>query len=373
MQTEIAQLSVIRLIFRLSVLILFAVFCKADNMTAPTTGLVAYWPFDETSGVVAHDQSGNSNNGTLLCNNNCLPLPGWIAGQRNGGLNFSGPNDFVSVPDNAGLRVTNAFTVSFWLRKTTGTVGLNYIGKGGAGRANGFNIATGTPGNYLYINLYSNGIQTGRCATGAILQDQIWQHFAFTNNGSAITIYVNGVANVTCNGAAAAGSDNSPLLIGGINPANPDGILDEARIYNRALSAREIAAVYNDPGVPFTGPVGVSVGPAGTTLLASQTAQFTATVTNSANTGVTWAVNPAVGSISPTGLYTAPAAVNSQQIVTVTATSVADPTKSASIATTLSTAQVLPRSSYRSFLASTGRTSRSSSATTAGRPRHTPS
>ena len=77
-------------------------------------------------------------------------------------------------------------------------------------------------------------------------------------------------------------------------------------------------------------PVNVTVTPATVSLSAGKTQQFTATVTGgSGNTSVTWTLSPNVGSISNAGLYTAPATISSQQTVTATATSVADPTKSA--------------------------------------------
>jgi len=84
--------------------------------------------------------------------------------------------------------------------------------------------------------------------------------------------------------------------------------------------------------------VTVSVTPTSASLYASQTQPFTATVTGSANTSVTWSVNPSVGSIDSTGLYTAPGTIASQQSVTVTATSVADTTKTASATVTLNPA-----------------------------------
>jgi hypothetical protein len=74
---------------------------------------------------------------------------------------------------------------------------------------------------------------------------------------------------------------------------------------------------------PQTG-VGVSVSPNNVTLTSSQTQQFTASVTGTANTGVAWSVYPAIGSISSTGLYTAPANLTSAKTLTVTATSLAD-------------------------------------------------
>lgn len=74
----------------------------------------------------------------------------------------------------------------------------------------------------------------------------------------------------------------------------------------------------------------VNLNPTSTTLVASQTTQFTATVTGTSNTAVTWSLNPAIGTLSASGLYAAPASIASPQTVTVLATSVADPTKSAS-------------------------------------------
>src|SRR6266849_6221664 len=84
-----------------------------------------------------------------------------------------------------------------------------------------------------------------------------------------------------------------------------------------------------------TSPVAVSINEGLNSLAVGQVAQFTASVTGTANTGVTWSISPAgQGSINPsTGIYTAPASVASPslQTVTVTATSVADPARSASV------------------------------------------
>jgi hypothetical protein len=88
--------------------------------------------------------------------------------------------------------------------------------------------------------------------------------------------------------------------------------------------------------------VSVTVAPTAVNLTTNQQVQFTATVIGSTNTSVTWSVdgiplgNSTVGMVSATGLYTAPAAVPASPVVSVTATSVADPTKSASAAVTIS-------------------------------------
>ena len=75
--------------------------------------------------------------------------------------------------------------------------------------------------------------------------------------------------------------------------------------------------------------VAVAVSPSSSSLASGATQQFSATVTGSSNTAVTWSIAPAVGSISTTGLYTAPASITATQTITVNATSAADSTKTA--------------------------------------------
>ena len=79
----------------------------------------------------------------------------------------------------------------------------------------------------------------------------------------------------------------------------------------------------------------VTASPSTVSLGAGQSQQFNATVTGSLNQSVTWSISPAVGTISATGLYTAPAVLTSNQVVTVTATSVADITRFGTATVTL--------------------------------------
>ncbi|MBV9743700.1 MAG: hypothetical protein JO099_08045, partial [Acidobacteriia bacterium] len=93
--------------------------------------------------------------------------------------------------------------------------------------------------------------------------------------------------------------------------------------------------LYGPLDFSYTPLLSVTVMPTTVSLGAAQTQQFTATVSGSGNTGITWTLNPPVGMVTPAGLYTAPQSVNTTQTVTLTATSVADPTKFASATITL--------------------------------------
>lgn len=118
--------------------------------------------------------------------------------------------------------------------------------------------------------------------------------------------------------------------------------------------------------------VSVTLSPASASVQVSKTQQFTATVSGSSNSAVTWSVNgvgggnSTVGSVASSGLYTAPATVPSIATVTITATSAADPTKSAqatvtvvaAVSVTLSpSAASVAVSATRQFSAAVGGTS----------------
>ena len=92
---------------------------------------------------------------------------------------------------------------------------------------------------------------------------------------------------------------------------------------------------FTPKGVTPPTPVEVSVNPTSTTLNGGQTQQFTASVSGSSNTSVTWSVSPQIGTISANGLYTAPMPVSLSQTVTITARSAADTSKTASAVVSL--------------------------------------
>ena len=94
--------------------------------------------------------------------------------------------------------------------------------------------------------------------------------------------------------------------------------------------------LYVPTNFTYSIPVSINVTPATATLFATQTQQFSATVIADGSTAVTWSVTPnGAGTVSSTGLYTAPSSIPVGQTVTVIATSVADITKSASATVTL--------------------------------------
>ncbi len=87
--------------------------------------------------------------------------------------------------------------------------------------------------------------------------------------------------------------------------------------------------------ITVTTPITVSLTPTSATLSASQTQQFTATVSGTSNTAVQWSMSGTVGTLSSTGLYTAPSSISVTEVISITATSAASLTVSATATVTL--------------------------------------
>jgi hypothetical protein len=94
--------------------------------------------------------------------------------------------------------------------------------------------------------------------------------------------------------------------------------------------------------VTLTAAVTISISPTTVALGQNSSQTFTASVGNSGNTAVTWAVTSGAGSVDSTGKYTSPASLSASSTATVTATSVADTTKTASATVTLVPATAAP-------------------------------
>jgi hypothetical protein len=83
------------------------------GMAANTSAdLIAHWQFDETSGSIAHDASGNGNDGTLKGD------PQWVSGRIGGAIEFDGVDDYVDV-GSVGISGTVQRTMAGWVKAST--------------------------------------------------------------------------------------------------------------------------------------------------------------------------------------------------------------------------------------------------------------
>ena len=155
------------------------------------------------------------------------------------------------------------------------------------------------------------------------------QQFVVTVTGTTNTAVSWSVSGSGCAGAACGTISTSGLFTA------PSAVPSPALITVTATSAADTTKSAK-ASVTIVRPVAVTIAPASAQVLTGGSQQFTATVTGTTNTAVSWTVSGAgcsgvaCGTISTSGLYTAPIAVPAPPQVTVTATSAADPTKTAS-------------------------------------------
>ncbi|MFN7918986.1 MAG: DUF1800 family protein [Bryobacteraceae bacterium] len=148
-----------------------------------------------------------------------------------------------------------------------------------------------------------------------------------------LTATVGGSANTAVTWSATGGSVSSSGLF-----TAPASVPSPATITVKATSAADPLVSASAVITVTAAPVTVSVSPASASVTIGATQQFTATVGGSANTGVTWSAT--AGSISASGLFTAPASVPNPATVTVKATSMADPNVSATASVTIKASAV---------------------------------
>jgi len=215
--------------------------------TAPTWGLVAYWPLTRTP----NDLSGNKHNGT----SNMVIATTDRFGNPVGAYNFNGTSSFIAVPDSASLRLANTdFTINAWVKLISYDAALNsdILSKRLALTNNGWNLgvagATGTTQGAVSFSTSGN-------ATGTTALDLNNWHMvtcSYTLATKQLKIYVDGVFNKTVvNISSPNATTDAMLYIGRDNPAlSGDGSffhggLNDIRIYNRGLSNNEINQLYN--------------------------------------------------------------------------------------------------------------------------------
>jgi hypothetical protein len=209
----------------------------------PINGLVAWWKFDETNGTVAYDSSGNGYDGNLIGGST------WATGKIGGAISLDGTNDYVEVSSRK-WNIENLFSVSFW-----------YLNNG----ADGTIFSLGTPSNNNEIMLWIlEGRQDfyfhkelgnwARIYEPTLSQD--WHHKTCVVNGGYLAnqmfSYINGSLHQSTykiSGVPGLLSDlqNRLLRIGSRVNASKffNGLIDDVRIYDRALSAEEVQALYN--------------------------------------------------------------------------------------------------------------------------------
>ncbi|MBI5359086.1 MAG: DUF2341 domain-containing protein [Planctomycetes bacterium] len=223
---------------------------KVTNPIYDETGISGSYHFEDGSGQIAMDSSGNIINGQLGSTTGTdANDPTWsTSGRFDKALSFDGTDDYVILTNNAAFN-TNYFTLSAWYKSTAAdpTIWQRVIGKG-PDATEAFALWINPTGDYLQANAHISAVQTGLNGTTDVA-DQTWHFLTGTFDGTSLRVYVDGKLEsfVNYSGVITANSEN--IAIGKEKSSTSDaypvnGLIDEVRIYNRALSQAEIAMLY---------------------------------------------------------------------------------------------------------------------------------
>ncbi|MGW6003977.1 LamG-like jellyroll fold domain-containing protein [Oerskovia enterophila] len=269
-------------------------------------GIRGLWGLDEGTGTTTADSSGWGQTGTLSGGAT------WVTGIDGKAVRLDGTAGKVSVPDGDGLDVSSALTVSAWVRPERHATQY-VVKKAVSGSADGYELGISSAGKpFLRVNQKTSG-DTFRANATSVLptNGSTWVHLAGTYDGQRLRIYVDGVEQGNVAGPASVGVNTLPLTIG----AQPDGLypfqgaVDQARLYDRALSGAEVAAIHQAVQPPAVPPVAqdvaastVSGTPVTGTLAGSSPSggALTFEVVAAPSSGTVAVTNPATGAFTYT-------------------------------------------------------------------------
>jgi glucose/arabinose dehydrogenase/fibronectin type 3 domain-containing protein len=211
--------------------------------TPQNTGLVAAYSFDAGIGSTLADASGSGNNGTISG-------PTWSTQGRTGGaLSFDGVNDLVSIPDASSLDLTTGMTLEAWVRPAAVTNWRTVVLKEQPGQLV-YAMYANNNGNRPTGNIFVGGDRELRGP--ARLTANTWSHLAATYDGATFRFFVNGTQAATMAVTGPMATSAGALRIGGNTVWSEwySGLIDDVRIYNRALTQAQIQSDMNTPVAP---------------------------------------------------------------------------------------------------------------------------
>jgi len=218
---------------------LFVITFISQTATAGVESIVLYLPFDEGSGDVVNDLSGNGNNGTIIGAK-------WVAGKMNEALEFDGAS-YVDIPNNDSLSLEKDITVMAWVFVQTGTSGEMAIVSKGQWAANDLPYElTVTPGANIYWQTYDDADHDD-CDPPSPPTGE-WHHIAATYDGASFKCYIDGEMKEEFAYTGTLPQNTANVTVGKRSKADEcylNGMIDEVAIYASALNDEEVNSEMN--------------------------------------------------------------------------------------------------------------------------------
>jgi hypothetical protein len=203
--------------------------------------LIGWWKFDEGYGTIALDNSGYGNHGTFVGD------PQWVAGYDGDALEFDGSGDFLDCGEDPSLEISGAVSITTWIK--VGDVGIDHkVGGNQDGTNGGYKMSIFSNNKVEFeIRSSSNSATLNRNVSGGTeIMEDVWYHVAgvYSQGDGYIRTYVNGNLDRQLATTEELGASPGTFYIGcepfNTGSYNFDGVMDDVRLYNKALTQDEI-------------------------------------------------------------------------------------------------------------------------------------
>lgn len=219
--------------------------CPNPTYTTTTTipsesNLVAYYKFDEGTGITTTDSSGNGNGGTLKPSTGG---PNWVDGIKNKALDFDGVNDYVDFSLTNFQNPTNQITVSAWVKINQMKNFNRILARDSWSTAGNVSWLLYANATHFIFGISNETIQYNAWVLGSA---NAWYYLTGVYNGTDLKLYLNGVLKFT---TPISGLIFSPITYLRASDDSPDvmnGTIDDLRIYNKALTDAEVKQLYDE-------------------------------------------------------------------------------------------------------------------------------
>ena len=222
---------------------LVEVYNIQGSCVAPPSNLVSWWPGDSNASDIRGGNNGELQNGATFA-----------PGKVDQAFSFDGVDDLVNIPDAANLQL-NTFTIDAWVKSTENfshdqaiLIKSALSPQTGNEFAYGLRILAGGHAEGRITDASGAGVSV--VSTSTVSSDQ-FHLIAFSYDGAALKIYVDGVLDGTTASNATPVQNTNPVSIGAWQSSSAGviahwaGLIDEVEVFNRALTASEIMAIYN--------------------------------------------------------------------------------------------------------------------------------
>ncbi len=232
---------------------------------------VGWWKMDEgqdsettcnATGSTVYDYSGNGNNGTLSLQpaGNTATTTAWSEGKYSCALDFDGTDDYVEIGDSDSLDNTNQLTISTWVYPES-ISNRGILAKRVAFQDNhSYDLYFAS--SKLYVDIDSNN---DRFSSNKIFSTNQWYHIVVVYDGTLASaqrakVYVDGVLDKTATETSTSIPNYASNFYIGVLKTDPgttwefDGLIDDVRIYNYALTPLQIRTLYNENSAVRFGP-----------------------------------------------------------------------------------------------------------------------